>query len=79
MKAAQRKEACMSPQGMALKTEATRGAGKPHEPGQAVFKAILPEGIDWKPFAAFPPEVRIVVLVGQRSEDGPYKQNSSEV
>jgi quercetin dioxygenase-like cupin family protein len=36
------------------------------------FKTILPEDIDWKPFAAFPPSVRLAVLVGQPSEPGPY-------
>jgi hypothetical protein len=43
-----------------------------HQPGEAVFKAILPEDIDWKPFPAFPPSVRLAVLVGQPSERGPY-------
>jgi quercetin dioxygenase-like cupin family protein len=62
----------MSPQGMALKTKTTRGTGRPHQPGQAVFRAILSEDIDWKPFAAFPPSVRLAVAVGQPSDDGPY-------
>lgn len=44
----------------------------PHEPGQGVFRAILPEEIDWKPFAAFPPSARLAVLVGQPSQPGPY-------
>jgi hypothetical protein len=25
-----------------------------HQPGEAVFRAVLPEDIDWKPFPAFP-------------------------
>ena len=25
-----------------------------HQPGQDVFRSILPDDIDWKPFAAFP-------------------------
>jgi hypothetical protein len=37
-----------------------------------VFRAILPEEIDWKPFAAFPPSVRLAVVVGQPLRDGPY-------
>ena len=44
------------------------GAG----PGEAVFKAILPKDIDWKPFAAFPPSARLAVIVGQPSEPGLY-------
>jgi hypothetical protein len=44
----------------------------PHQPGQAVFKAIASEGIDWKPFAVFPPSARLAVVVGQPSEKGPY-------
>jgi quercetin dioxygenase-like cupin family protein len=43
-----------------------------HQPGQDVFKAILSQEIDWKPFPAFPPSVRLAVLVGQPSEAGPY-------
>jgi hypothetical protein len=30
-----------------------------HQPGQAVFRSILPEDIDWKPFPAFPPSARL--------------------
>ena len=36
------------------------------------MKAILPENIDWKPFAALPASVRLAVVVGQPSEPGPY-------
>lgn len=43
-----------------------------HQPGQAIFKSILPEDIHWKPFPAFPPSVRLAVVVGQPSEPGPY-------
>ncbi len=43
-----------------------------HQPGEAVFRSILPETIDWQPFPAFPPEVRLAVLVGYPSEPGPY-------
>ena len=43
-----------------------------HQPGQAVFRSVLPEDIDWKPFAAFPPSVRLAVVVGQPAEPGPY-------
>ncbi len=44
----------------------------PHQPGQAAFKAILPEEIEWKPFAAFPPSARLAILVGQPLQAGPY-------
>src|SRR5882672_8614143 len=43
-----------------------------HQPGQSVFRSILPEDIDWQPFPAFPPSVRLAVLVGHPSESGPY-------
>ena len=43
-----------------------------HQPGQAVFRSVLPEDIDWKPFPAFPPSVRLAVVVGQPSQPGPY-------
>ena len=50
----------------------TDGIGRPHQPGQALFKAILSEDIDWKPFAALPAPVRFAVIVGQPSDEGPY-------
>jgi hypothetical protein len=43
-----------------------------HQSGQAVFRAILSEDIDWKPFPAFPPSVRLAVVVGRPSEPAPY-------
>ena len=43
-----------------------------HEPGQSAFRSILPEDIDWKPFPAFPPSVRLAVVVGEPSKPGPY-------
>jgi hypothetical protein len=45
---------------------------RPHQPGESVFRSVLPEDIDWKPFPAFPPSVRLAVVVGQPSEPGPY-------
>ncbi|MGA2389145.1 MAG: cupin domain-containing protein [Candidatus Sulfotelmatobacter sp.] len=43
-----------------------------HQPGQGVFKTTLSEDVDWKAFPAFPPSVRLAVIVGQPSEPGPY-------
>ena len=43
-----------------------------HQPGQEEFRAILSEDIDWKPFPAFPPAVRLAVVVGRPSEPGLY-------
>ncbi len=43
-----------------------------HQPGEAVFKSILPEDIDWQPFPAFPPSARLAVLVGEPTQAGPY-------
>jgi len=45
---------------------------RPHQPGEDRFVAILPEQIDWKPFAAFPPGVQLAVVVGHPTEQGPY-------
>ena len=54
------------------KQEAPKEPVRPHQPGQAAFRAILSEDIEWKPFAAFPPEARLAVLVGNPLEPGPY-------
>src|SRR5215470_1570439 len=43
----------------------------PHQPGQDVFRSILPEDINWQPFPAFPPAVRLAVIIGHPSEPGP--------
>ncbi len=43
-----------------------------HQPGEAAFRAVLPEDIDWKPFLAFPSGVRLAVLIGDPSQPGPY-------
>ena len=45
---------------------------RPHQIGQDAFKPILSEDIDWKPFPAFPPPVRLAVLVGNPSDAAPY-------
>jgi hypothetical protein len=31
-----------------------------------------PEDINWQPFPAFPPALRLAVIVGHPSEPGPY-------
>ena len=36
------------------------------------LKTILPENIEWKSFAAFPPSVLLAVIAGQPSEPGLY-------
>ena len=45
---------------------------RPRQPGQAVFRSVLPEDIDWEPFTAFPPSARLAVVVGHPAEPGPY-------
>src|SRR5271163_2827240 len=56
----------------AATAKARQTAVRSHQPGQDVFRSILSEDIDWKPFPAFPPTVRLAVVVGQPSEPGPY-------
>jgi quercetin dioxygenase-like cupin family protein len=53
-------------------TKTEEGAVRPHQPGQDIFRAVLSEDVDWKPFPAFPPSVRLAVVVGKPSEPGPY-------
>src|SRR5262245_43189065 len=56
----------------AVVSQASAQAVRPHQPGQEVFKATLSEDVDWKPFPAFPPSVRLAVVVGQPSDRAPY-------
>ena len=46
--------------------------GRIHQPGEAVFRSIRPEDVDWQSFPAFPPSVRMAVMVGDPSKPGPY-------
>lgn len=43
-----------------------------HHPAQSAFRSVLAEDIEWKPFPAFPPSVRLAVLVGHPSDPGLY-------
>jgi hypothetical protein len=62
----------MSSKPTVSRTESTTGAVRPHQLGQAAFRAFLPEELAWEPFAAFPASVRLAVVVGQPLQDGPY-------
>jgi hypothetical protein len=56
----------------AQQSEVQQSKAQTHQLGQEVFKAILSEDVDWKPFPAFPPSIRLAVVVGQPSEPAPY-------
>jgi quercetin dioxygenase-like cupin family protein len=43
-----------------------------HQPGEATFRSVLSEEVDWQPFPAFPPSVRLAVVVGTPSDPGSY-------
>ena len=62
----------MSAEKNGLVSETTQGMVRPHEPGQDLFKSVLSEDTDWKPFPAFPPSVRLAIIVGDPSEAGSY-------
>jgi quercetin dioxygenase-like cupin family protein len=62
----------MSARKEAVAIKAQQGIARPHQPGQDVFRSILPEDIDWKPFAAFPPSVHLAVVIGHPSNPGPF-------
>ena len=51
-----------------------RGHDRPadHQPDEGCFHTIRAEDIRWTTFAAYPPEVRLAVLVGEPSKPGPY-------
>src|SRR5262249_49157026 len=67
-----RREFSMSGKRNTPSKDAKKERARPHEPGQSAFKAILPEEIDWKPFAAFPLSARLAIVVGQPLREGPY-------
>jgi quercetin dioxygenase-like cupin family protein len=62
----------MSKEKPATISQAQEARVRPHQPGESVFKSILSEDVDWKPFAAFPPLVSLAIVVGQPSGGGVY-------
>jgi quercetin dioxygenase-like cupin family protein len=63
---------CVSDKKDPIAIAAQQCAVRAHQPGQEVFRSVLTEDVDWKPFAAFPASVRLAVVVGHPSEAGPY-------
>src|SRR3954468_5706521 len=43
-----------------------------HQPGQAVFRSVLPEEIEWGPGPGYPASVHLAVIVGHPVCPGPY-------
>ena len=43
-----------------------------HQIDENVFRSVLPEDMEWKPFPAFPPSASLAVVVGEPTEPGPY-------
>jgi quercetin dioxygenase-like cupin family protein len=39
---------------------------------ELTFRSVLPEDVEWRPYAAFPPSARLAVVVGNPTEPGPY-------
>lgn len=62
----------MSQKSTAAKPARQTTEPRPHQPGESIFKSILSEDVDWKPFPAFPPSVHLAVVVGDPSQPGPY-------
>jgi hypothetical protein len=62
----------MSDQKKATVMDAPQDNVRPHQPGEDVFTAVLPEEVNWKSFAAFPPSVLLATIVGHPSKPGPY-------
>jgi quercetin dioxygenase-like cupin family protein len=54
-------------------TDASSGTpNRADQPSEAVFRSVLPEDVEWRPFAAFPPGAQLAVVVGHPTEPGPY-------
>lgn len=62
----------MSNETAAAKSDGQGNAIRVHQPGEARFRSVLSEEIDWQPFPAFPPSVRLAVVVGTPADAGPY-------
>jgi hypothetical protein len=57
---------------MPTNPQSTPASARRHQPDEDRFHAIRSADIEWKPFAAFPPEARLAILVGDPARPGPY-------
>jgi quercetin dioxygenase-like cupin family protein len=57
---------------MSTRREPDEPSSSGHFPDQDRFHAIRPDEIEWRSFAAFPPEARLAIMVGDPTEPGPY-------
>ena len=55
-------EVSMADEQTPIETEARKEGVRSHQPGQADFRVIKAEDLDWEPFPAFPPPVRLAVV-----------------
>jgi quercetin dioxygenase-like cupin family protein len=53
-------------------TSQPTAGGRTHQLDEGRFHAVRAEEIEWRTFAAYPPEVRLGVMVGDPSQPGPY-------
>ncbi len=50
----------------------TKLSSPAHQPDQDRFHAIRPEDVQWITFPAYPPAVRLAIVVGDPTKPGPY-------
>jgi quercetin dioxygenase-like cupin family protein len=50
----------------------TTAPPRSHQPGEAEFRVIHGEDIEWTTLPGYPPAVRLALLVGDPSKPGPY-------
>jgi quercetin dioxygenase-like cupin family protein len=56
----------------ASETSQSKVAPPAHQPDQDRFHAIRPEDVQWITFPAYPPAVRLAIVVGDPTKPGPY-------
>jgi quercetin dioxygenase-like cupin family protein len=52
--------------------EFDRPGGRAHQPGQERFRVFHAEDLQWRSLAAYPPQVRLAILVGDPTAPVPY-------
>ena len=57
---------------MLREQDTATASNRTHQPDEGQFHAIRPDELRWVSFAAYPPEVRLAVLVGDPGASGPY-------
>jgi quercetin dioxygenase-like cupin family protein len=57
---------------MSKASKVSQSSSRSHQPGQERYRVFHAEDMQWESFAAYPPQVRLAILVGDPTKAAPY-------